>query len=478
MRKVVLSSCLVALGITTPISKIVADTYYVTPFLGYQVYESRRNMASTTLPGISFEAALGQRFGVEIAAMTGGGGYDRDGFPDIDISSARIDALWYLPGTTIIRPYVSAGYNYLHFEYEYPEGRDYEENQFDVGGGIRFALTDKLLLRTDLRLFSGRPKDGKQEITENIDGMFSIGLSFAFGSPTIKKTKLTQSNNDQDLDGIPNNLDVCPDNITYTHVDEKGCPLKKELIREITLSIGFPESSTEVMVGETDQLRRLAEYMKKHTSVLIEVQVHTDDSESVEISEELSQQRAETIARMLTDGNGIDPDRIVAIGYGSRKPVASNDTLEGRSKNNRVVVVLEREISSLTDEDEPHKQFKKELIRAVTLGITFPENSAAMLEDAPDQVSKLAEYLQHYPSVTVEIQAHTDNLANDDFNKALSEHRAKLVANILISQYGIDPSRVAAKGYGAENPVAPNNTPEGRERNNRVVAVLERTIQQ
>ena len=67
----------------------------------------------------------------------------------------------------------------------------------------------------------------------------------------------------------------------------------------------------------------------------------------------------------------------------------------------------------------------------------------------------------------IEVHGHTDNQGSAEFNQALSEARAKAVADYLVGQ-GISPTRLMWKGYGAAVPVDSNDTPEGRQRNRRV----------
>jgi OmpA-OmpF porin, OOP family len=74
--------------------------------------------------------------------------------------------------------------------------------------------------------------------------------------------------------------------------------------------------------------------------------------------------------------------------------------------------------------------------------------------------------------MVIEIRAHTDNKGDDKYNMNLSDARAQVVENYLVSK-GIDKSRLQSKGYGASLPVAPNkhedgsDDPEGRQKNRR-----------
>jgi len=79
----------------------------------------------------------------------------------------------------------------------------------------------------------------------------------------------------------------------------------------------------------------VAESMTIWDTISIEVAGHTDSTGTAEYNQRLSQARAETVLNFLAS-KGIARDRMSARGYGEEKPVASNDTSEGRAKNRRV----------------------------------------------------------------------------------------------------------------------------------------------
>ena len=71
------------------------------------------------------------------------------------------------------------------------------------------------------------------------------------------------------------------------------------------------------------------------------------------------------------------------------------------------------------------------------------------------------------PGIKVEVQGYTDSIGSEEYNLGLSERRAKAVESYLEGR-GVDPDAISAKGYGEANPVAPNDTKEGRAKNRRV----------
>jgi outer membrane protein OmpA-like peptidoglycan-associated protein len=71
----------------------------------------------------------------------------------------------------------------------------------------------------------------------------------------------------------------------------------------------------------------------------------------------------------------------------------------------------------------------------------------------------------------MQIEGHTDSVGADDFNQRLSEQRAGTVRDFLLEQ-GVVPSSITAQGFGKTQPVASNDTAEGRQRNRRVEIVV------
>ena len=75
------------------------------------------------------------------------------------------------------------------------------------------------------------------------------------------------------------------------------------------------------------------------------------------------------------------------------------------------------------------------------------------------------------PTMIIEVGGHTDNVGDDAFNMKLSHDRAKSVRDFLVKE-GIASTRVQSKGYGESNPVATNDTDDGRRANRRTEFVI------
>ncbi|SDM59500.1 OmpA family protein [Siphonobacter aquaeclarae] len=108
----------------------------------------------------------------------------------------------------------------------------------------------------------------------------------------------------------------------------------------------------------------------------------------------------------------------------------------------------------------------------VDLNNVFFETAKATLQpESFPELNRVVELMNKQKAMTVEIAGHTDSDGTDEANMKLSQDRAASVRNYLISK-GIAEVRVVAKGYGESHPVAPNDTPENKQRNRRVEFVI------
>jgi OOP family OmpA-OmpF porin len=105
----------------------------------------------------------------------------------------------------------------------------------------------------------------------------------------------------------------------------------------------------------------------------------------------------------------------------------------------------------------------------VLKGLYFDTDSAELKSGVGyfKELDLVAEVLKKNPEVKGEIQGHTDNVGSAEYNLKLSERRAASVKAYLVSK-GIAAERLTAKGYGLTQPIASNDTKEGRAKNRRV----------
>ncbi|MGA7180038.1 MAG: OmpA family protein [Thiobacillaceae bacterium] len=152
---------------------------------------------------------------------------------------------------------------------------------------------------------------------------------------------------DSDGDGVPDYLDKCPNTPAGAKVDAQGCPLPvaqaapvpapapKKLVLE---GVNFDNDKATLHPEALATLDRAAVALKEWGDVKVEIAGYTDSRSTNQHNMKLSQRRAEAVRDYLIS-KGVDADRLTAKGYGDSRPIADNDTEEGRLKNRRVELV-------------------------------------------------------------------------------------------------------------------------------------------
>ena len=108
-----------------------------------------------------------------------------------------------------------------------------------------------------------------------------------------------------------------------------------------------------------------------------------------------------------------------------------------------------------------------ELVLTMPSGITFDVDRYDIQPQFRPTLDQVARTLTAYPQTMIDTYGHTDSTGGDAHNQALSENRARSVASYLGSR-GVQPVRIATRGFGETQPVADNATDSGRAANRRV----------
>lgn len=104
--------------------------------------------------------------------------------------------------------------------------------------------------------------------------------------------------------------------------------------------------------------------------------------------------------------------------------------------------------------------------KVVLKNIFFDTGKSILRSQSTSELERLLKLLEDVPTLKIEISGHTDNVGSAKMNQGLSEKRAKAVVDYLIGK-GIDQTRLTYKGYGFDQPIATNDTDEGRQLNRR-----------
>jgi outer membrane protein OmpA-like peptidoglycan-associated protein len=142
---------------------------------------------------------------------------------------------------------------------------------------------------------------------------------------------------DRDGDGIPDRLDKCPDE---PGPPPDGCPKKYTLLEvkkdriAIKQQVHFQTARWAVQPDSYPLLDQVVQVLRDTPTMRVSVEGHTDSIGGELSNMKLSQARAESVLKYLT-GKGIAPDRLEAVGFGPTKPIATNKTDKGRGQNRR-----------------------------------------------------------------------------------------------------------------------------------------------
>ena len=283
---------------------------------------------------------------------------------DVDVDQWRIDGLYQLPVSGDLRPFASFGLGKANFD---SAGISRSDKQLNLGLGMKYLLSANSALRADMKVF--RAFDDKE-----VDSSFTLGYQYTFGSAkraapvaTIASVLMDPDSDndgvfdaldqcpatpsgvvvdstgcaaDSDRDGVIDALDACSDTPPPGLVDSSGCyrTLEKEV--RVVIDVEFDYNSANSRPEHKEQLQQVADFMQQYPTTRVTFEGHTDSRGSDSYNLRLSEQRAATIAKLLTEAFNIDSARISAIGFGESKPIADNDSDVGRQKNRRVVAEI------------------------------------------------------------------------------------------------------------------------------------------
>lgn len=234
----------------------------------------------------------------------------------------------------------------------------------------------------------------------------------------------------------------------------------------VFLDIEFDINKADVRPQYRDEVAKVGLFMQKNPTTTALIEGYADEVGPADYNLEMSQKRAESVVKSLVDNFGIAPNRLSAKGYGEARPASENATDAGKQKNRRISAIIDCVVDVKELAPPPERL-------CIGLKLEFANESAAIETRYLDEINKVGDYMRMYPTTSAVIEGHTDNIGPQELNLKLSLQRAENVVNYLVQQSGIDRSRLAAKGYGSTRSIAYNATPEGRQQNRRINAIID-----
>lgn len=358
MRTTKLVLALAAAGLAMGSTSVAADAdqpWHVTGQIGGVKLDNSRNTRDDDVWwGVGFGRFLGNNFSLDVEydefsgtyrdynAVISGATYDQWGLSNIGLMGR------YHFGDGNLRPYLAAGVGYLSHRNINDEG---EGLSTSLGLGLQGKLARHWSARAQI-LWRG-DTDGSSLPNHSgfSDWIYSVGLSFDFGGaepPPPPPPRPAEPppppppppNPDLDGDGVPNERDKCPNTRPGAVVDLDGCEVEAVIELE---GVHFDFDKATIRPEGKVVLNEAAALLSTHERVVVEVAGHTDSVGTDAYNQGLSERRANAVKDYLT-AQGVTASRLTARGYGESRPVASNDTDEGRAENRRVeLVVLDRD---------------------------------------------------------------------------------------------------------------------------------------
>ena len=309
-----------------------------------------------------------------------------------------------------------------------------------VGAGLKYQFTDNLALQYKYQYsFTNHDEHDLTRMVDNNDGFGEhlLGIVISLGG----KAK------DSDGDGVPDKKDMCPDTPAGVQVDASGCPLDRDGdgiadyqdecpdVPGLKALNGCPDSDGD---GVTDSKDLCPD---TPAGVKVDAKGCPLDRDGDGVADYLDK-CPDVVGVPLfngcpdTDGDGV-PD------YKDKCP-----TVAGPVENNGCP-------------EEAHV-----LVQSLE-GIQFEFDSDVIKPESYPTLDAAVETLKSKTEFNLDVSGHTDNIGDDAYNQNLSERRANAVVKYLTDK-GISAARLKAAGFGETQPVAENETPEGRAKNRRV----------
>ena len=149
----------------------------------------------------------------------------------------------------------------------------------------------------------------------------------------IKKVYIKEKLLDSDNDGVPNNIDKCPNTPKGMIVNHYGCPIIT------TLRFNFDFNKWKVKTIYYPKIKQIAKILKANPKLKIEIDGYTDNIGTEAYNLKLSLKRAESVKDILVNIYKINPKRIIIKGFGESYPLVPNSTSTNRALNRRVEII-------------------------------------------------------------------------------------------------------------------------------------------
>lgn len=368
-QRIILVFFLSLLLATSAWSAIQPGSFTLSPMAGGHIFDDDQDLEESILWSIGLGYSLTNRAALEAVYSQANADGETATDSDAKVRTFRLDALYHFRPDNALVPYLAIGLGEINSNPEI--GQNSEHLLTNIGGGIKYFISEGIALRADVRYLLDFP-----EPENNL--LYSAGLLFQFGNSapapepvvTVHETPIPApiapiapiAPKDSDSDGVIDDLDNCPATPMGTLVDSLGCPLDSDADgvlepqdkcpntpigvsvdtdgcpSKLTLQINFGLDSDNIGPEYDGEISKAAECINSFPGNRVYIDGHTDSLGPARYNQQLSERRATAVKNRLVEKFNIPASRMTARGFGESTPVAENATQEGQFQNRRVEV--------------------------------------------------------------------------------------------------------------------------------------------
>jgi OOP family OmpA-OmpF porin len=385
-------------------------------------------------------------------------------YGDTKIQGVHFDGVFTLPMTEQFSAFVRVGVNHAESRDDFngtgpvnlvETKSTRRDTNWKFGAGLQFDFTRTVGMRIEAERF--RIKDA---VSANGDiNLISAGVLLRFGRTPPAPVQRAAVEAEPAPFVPPPYIQVAPVMVVVPVLakTQQYCTI---------LDIQFEVDQDEIQREEKEKLGVVATFLKKYPGTPAVIEGHTDNVGAVEHNQKLSQRRAESVVAYLVDNHQIEASRLTAVGYGDSRPIADNDSQDGKRRNRRIgaLIACATDIEGLTV--VPARM-------TLAMHIEYDRNNADVKPQYRDELRRVANFLTSHPKVTATVEGHTGNLQGTPAeSQEISQRRAQNVVNALVDDFGVSRSRLTAEGFGKARRFAYNTSDEGKQENRRVNIII------
>lgn len=394
-------------------AEIKAGSVELSPFVGYNFFQSRQNLENAPIYGGRIGYNFTEHFGVEATGEFVSSSVDdkskafsREGefttpIDDVDITMYHLDLIYHFMPEAKFNPFIVAGYGAVHYSQEI---NSKNMSAIDFGVGAKYWVADNVALRVDVR-------DNLllDEQIHNIATTLGVVLRFGGKSNTVVAQVAQPAESDSDGDGVPDGRDRCAGTPGGVAVDQQGCP------------------------GDADR-DGVADYMDRCSDTAQGVAVGKNgcppDSDQDGVAD-YQDKCPGTAAGAVVQENGCPP-------------AAKEVILAPKPKLTGVAVAAgEPQVMVLAFED-----------------VHFDFDQSTLKPEAKTILKRNILLLKENPKARIRIAGYTSAAGTEEHNQKLSERRADSVRSYLVEEGVIGADRLTMVGYGESNPAVYERSPQ------------------